>query len=211
MSKTTTLLRKSRILVSALKVLLLTSLAAGPAAAQAADRYEIRLVSGAFTPTEGVPLETASHLAAKAGGRPVHLLVQLRQVPTAEDRAALSAVGLELQSYVSGNAWMARLAPAKAASALARPELRWAASWDAERKLHPRLAAPATRALARDPGRAGDLRVFVHLHEDVGLEAAKDLATALGGEAHAPVAGLHGFSLLLPEGRLGQLAEREEV
>ncbi len=201
-----------RIARAGARLALALLLASSPAWAEATSPYTIHLLSGEVTPTAGVPAATLAKLAAKATpGEKRHVLVQLHTTPTPGEKEALAARGLELQTYVSGRAWIAALAPHKAATVLAQPEVRWATAWEPVAKLHPRLASRQLGPWARSELRPGEVKLFVQLHRDVALERSAELARDLGGLALPPVVGLHGFALWLPEARLTDLAGREEV
>ncbi|HEX4951846.1 MAG TPA: S8 family serine peptidase [Thermoanaerobaculia bacterium] len=195
-----------------LALLLTTPALAAPTPAAKSGPYTIRLLAGELTPAAGVTASTLTKLAAKGravGEGKVHALVQLHRIPTEAEKRQLAEQGLELGPYLSGRAWLAALPAVRAGEVLLRREVRWATPWDASRKLHPRLAAGPAASL--DPRRPERAVVFVYLHHDVALETAKDLAAALDAEIATRVAGLHGVLLNLPAGRLGALAEREEV
>ena len=190
---------------------------AGAAAGAEDSRYEIRLLTGTLTPPARVPSETMAGLAARAataaqqGQGAVHVLVQLHVPPTPAEARALSRDGLDLGAYATGNAWIAAVPVERLAQISRLPQVRWLAPWDAPMKLHPRLRSGQLGEWTRDPAHPGWVMTFVQLHQDVPLERGSALAAAVGGVAMEPVKGLHGLTLWLPEERVGELADFEEV
>jgi Subtilase family len=185
--------------------------AAGP------SQHEIRLVGRSWTPAAGVSQEADRALAAQAqaarqrGRTHIHALIQLHEIPDESQRNDLARSGIELGSYVPGNAWIATIPVDRAAAVARRPEVRWVEPWTADHKLHPRLAAGQFAPWARDPEQPGWIAVMVLLHEDVDLSRGAALAERAGGTAGDPVEGLHGMSMWIPAANLNTLAAEEEV
>jgi Subtilase family len=209
---------KSRALPVFVSVFVLAAvvLAAGPAGAAPPDRYEIRLIDKTFTPA---PLPATAHdalarqgaeLAAK-GQDKVHVLLQLREIPGVAERNELWRQGLDLGSYVSGSAWIAALPAAALDAVSTRPDVRWLAVWDADRKLHPRVKAGEFGSWTVDPSRPEFVMLVVQLHHDVALDNLYKIADELGAAAQGPIEGIHGMTVWVPRNRIADLAKFEDV
>jgi len=182
----------------------------------APDRWAIQLLAGTFTPTPGLDADTRARLQARAaaaqarGADRIHALLQLDHIPTAAQKAALAAQGIELQTYVPHNAWLAAIPAGDPAAVIRVPGVRWVGDWSVEDKLHPYIEADSWGEWAIHP--TEDLvMVIVQLHADAPLSRGAELARAHGGVALPPIAGIHGLTVWLPRDHLLALASEEEV
>ena len=203
--------RIQRVLVLSLLTLLLAS-----PALMAQPSYEIRLLDRSWTPEPGPSDALRSKLAEMAtkaappSGK-MHLLVQLHEVPENAMRQDLWRRGLDLGAYVPGNAWVSGV-PAAAANGIAQwPEVRSVDVWTASLKLHPRVRAGEWGPWTRDPERPGMVMALVQLHHDVDLVGLADLVKTVGGVAMDPLKGFHGATAWLPEERVEELADNDDV
>ena len=95
------------------------------AAGSQQGQYEIRLLGRTWTPAAGVTkgadraLAAQAQAAVRSGRASIHALVQLRGIPDESQRNDLLRGGLDLGSYVPGNAWIATI-PVSRAAAVAR-------------------------------------------------------------------------------------------
>jgi hypothetical protein len=205
--------------VLAVAVFLLTG-AAGTRAQQTGtaspDRWVIQLLAGPLVPRPGLEAGTQNKLQSRAdearaqGADKIHALVQLDYIPTKDQKAALAAQGIELQTYVPHNAWMAAI-PARDPVAVMRvPGVRWVGDWSAEDKLHPDIRAGSWGEWALHPTE-DKVMVIMQLHADVPLERGAELATAHGGVALPPIVGIWGMTVWIAEDQLLGLAGEEEV
>jgi len=201
-----------------LAVLCALGAAGAPAVLDAAEtRYQIHLLTGTLTPPAGVAPADLDRLHARAaavagqGQTTVHVLVQLREIPTPAQTKALSGTGLDLGPYATGNAWIAAVPVDRLADVARLRQVRWLAPWDASLKLHPRLRERRIGSWARDPEHPGWVMTFMQLHHDVALERGSEIAQRAGGVALDPVEGLHGMTVWVPDARIGELAAAEEV
>ncbi|MFL6196481.1 MAG: S8 family serine peptidase [Thermoanaerobaculia bacterium] len=187
------------------------------APARAADPYEIRLIQQTWTPRAGVTPEAeralvdAAAVALRQGRSVVHALVQLHEIPDDSQRAALQKAGLELGDPLPGRAWIASVEAAQAAAVAELPGVRWIEPWTAARKQHPRLTAGDVASWARDPKHPGWIMTMVHLHQDAELSRGEELAARLGGVALPPLEGVHALTVWLPESKIAELAQDEDV
>ncbi len=185
--------------------------------AAASPDYSIRLLGGAFTPRPGVSAAARQGLTQAAaevsaqGQDKIHLLVQLYGVPTEEEKNELWRDGLDLGAWVPGNAWIAAVPLGRLAAVTARSDVRYAAHWSADRKLHPNLRAGDIAAWARDPTRPEWVMTVVQLHHDVDLGRIYSLALEVGGVVMDPLEGLHGATVWVLQDKLAKLTEKEEV
>jgi hypothetical protein len=74
--------------------------------------YEILLKSRRFTPKPGISADTKAAIEAIPGK--AHVLIQLYQTPTIEERSKLERQGVKLLSYIPNNAWFASIPSGKA-------------------------------------------------------------------------------------------------
>ena len=156
----------------------------------------LRLARSAYRLREG-------HLA---GGR---VYLQLRGALTAERRRRLEALGVRLGAYVPDQAWEAWVPPAAAPALAGLGFVRAAVPVVAADKLPPALLEGRL-----PPGvvRDGRLRLEVHFHPDVDLEAARAALAAAGAEPleRAFLSGRR-LGALVPIEALGALAAQPEV
>ena len=141
-----------------------------------------------------------------AGGR---VYLQLRGALTAERRRRLEALGVRLGAYVPEQAWEAWVPPAAAPALAGLGFVRAAVPVVAADKLPPALLGGSLPPGVAEGGR---LRLEVHFHPDVDLDAALAALAAAGAEPleRAFLSGRR-LGALVPEGALGVLAARPEV
>ncbi len=193
-------------------VSLLCALAAAPMTAADSSKYEIALLGQKIDPPAGVDRAMLENTFSRAAGdEKVHFLVQLYRAPDEARRNDLARRGIELGGYVDGHAFMAAVPKERIRSMAEASELRWAMPWTAERKLHPRVEKGQFGEWTRDRDRPDWVMLFVVLHHDVALERIDDIAGMAGGVAMPPVESMHGATVWVPQSRIGELAESEEV
>ncbi len=187
-------------------------------AAAAEDRsYTIHLLEGTFTPRAGVSsadrqaLDRAAAEVTAQGQDKIHLLVQLDRVPTEEEKNELWRDGLDLGAWVPQSSWIAAVPVGRLAQVTGRADVRYAAHWSADRKLHPYLKSGDIAPWARDASRPEWVMTAVQLHHDVDLGRLYSLALEVNGVVMDPLEGLHGATMWVEEGNLRKLAAKEEV
>jgi hypothetical protein len=112
-------------------------------------------------------------------------LVQLRRIPSAQERTALEASGIRLLGYVPHNAWLASV-PNQAN--LAAPEfalLRWAGPLELQDKVDPRLLSQGVGAWA--VAADGRVQLTIHFFGDVANAYAHQVLARYGGAAIRPI------------------------
>lgn len=79
--------------------------------AEIKKRYDISLKSRKFTPQEGIEAKILSRLQAliSVEKKVPHVMIQFKEIPIRIERETLKAEGIELLSYIGGNAWYASL------------------------------------------------------------------------------------------------------
>src|SRR3972149_3089744 len=109
--------------------------------------FTIRLKSREFLPEQGIQDETFSELDAmiKEGKTP-HVMIQLEDIPSRMEQESLKANGVELVSYIGGNAWFASVSnkdallfgvPEVAAENPSLASIRWIGKISPEDKIAP--------------------------------------------------------------------------
>ena len=193
-------------------VAVLLALWAGTVAYAGSSPYEIQLLGGSVTPAPGTrpaDLRSIAQAADTNPGQKIHVLLQLHQIP--ENFNDLARAGVDVGPYATGRAWVVSLPAAALNGIAARPDVRAVLPWDATRKVHPRVNAGNWAPWALDPTRPGWVMLFVQLHHDVPIENGYALADAVGGAAMPPIEGLHGLTIWVPENKIKQLSEAEDV
>jgi hypothetical protein len=203
-------------ILSTLPVVALSLAGSAHPAAAAAKPYEIRHLSGTFSPAPLSPAAVQSlaqqgAALAAAGQETVHVLVQLHEVPSVEQKNELWRDGLDLGSYATGSAFIAAVPAARLGEIAARPEVRWLALWDADRKLHPRIRQNDFGSWTVDPSRPEFVMLMVQLHHDVPLDNLYKIADQLGAGAQGPIVGIHGMTVWVPRDKVAELSRFEDV
>jgi hypothetical protein len=168
----------------------------------------IELLAGTFVPEPGVDLALLSPDLTQAGGS-IHVLLQMEYIPTPDERAALSAQGIELQVYVPQQAWIARVPAAVAATLAARPDIRWVGLWGPVQKQHPRVLVGDFAEWAVHEG--GRVQVMVLLHADVSLAEGEALAAARDGIVAGSISAPRALTVWIMPENLSALAAEEGV
>jgi subtilisin family serine protease len=142
----------------------------------------IRLRARTFAPAPGIaPALAAGQLSRiPATDNRVHVLVQLRAVPTAAERAALEAAGVQLLAYIPHNAWLASVSNQVNLAAPAYALLRWAGPLEVQDKVDPAVLANGVGAWAIAPD--GQVQLTVHFFADVTHTQAQQLLAQVGGK-----------------------------
>jgi len=138
----------------------------------------IKLLTRTFTPPLGLDPAFQSLATAEVAGQR-HVLLQLDYIPTASQQAKLAAQGIQLQTYVPEQAWIA-LVPAGELAATAKVTgVRWIGPWQPADKIQPSLQAGQVSGYALHP--SGRVMVMVLLHADVSLDQGETLVHAHNG------------------------------
>lgn len=136
---------------------------------------EIRLKRRRFVPPVGLApvLTSADQDELQA---PRHILVQLKDKPTAQDKATLEATGIQFVSYVSPKVFTVRATAAQLSEGPVLRLIRWAGPLEAEDKI--------SRSLDLRPAESGADRktrtLLVQLHQDVPAMEASGVLARIG-------------------------------
>ena len=169
-----------------------------------ADASKIELPNRSFDPPRGVQPELAQKLAATTQGS-VPALVQLERLPLREERGRLAQAGIELGSYVGGNAYFARIAAGTQLQTIG-PPFRWAGVTVPQDKIAPEL----WRAVESTPPGGGTGEAVVHFEDGTAPERQRELL-----EKHARsfsrFGGSRSFAIEIEPERVARLADEEPV
>ncbi|MCR6720494.1 MAG: hypothetical protein NVV59_09400 [Chitinophagaceae bacterium] len=105
-------------------------------------KYQIRLQSGTIEPTANISSSKIKSLdrSLTRSGNKALVLVQFETMPDQSRREQLRKAGVELQEYVSGNAYTAIVRGALSADVLKRTGARAVVELSPSQKMEPRLA-----------------------------------------------------------------------
>lgn len=192
-------MRKANVVAGLLFALLIASQTLG------ADM--VLLKSRRFVPKAGLGDLLPARKAA--GSEPIHVILQLDAIPTAEQRETLARARVRLLSYIPHRAWLASLPLSEAERVAAMPEVRALAKIEPQDKVDPSLREGGVNACSKtDAGRA---RLIATFFEDADLQAGTEFIVQLGGHILASSSVDHRIVLLLPEDRLYDLASHDIV
>ncbi len=172
------------------------------------DGPPIELLARTFVPEPGVDPGLRDSTLAQADGR-IHVLLQMDHVPTAWERVALAAQGIDLQVYVPQQAWIASVPATEVVTLTFRPGIRWVGPWRARDKLSPRLRAGDFPGWAIHPN--GRVQVMVLLHADVSLAEGRGLAAAHNGVVAGDIETPRALTVWIRPDDLPALAAEEGV
>jgi hypothetical protein len=180
-------------------------------------RGEIRFRSGPVDLAAMSPQQlqaTVNQLSAAPDKR--HVVLQFSGPISAADRKSLAEAGVQLQSYLSENAYFATLAPGgvQAAALGATRGLTAVTPIRREWKLEPRIQAgivPEWAVVTKDQFGVPNVAVYVVFHPDVALADAVNIARAHGAVVLDQVESVNTLVIELPRPSINQLADRDAV
>ncbi|MEZ4737535.1 MAG: S8 family serine peptidase [Caldilineaceae bacterium] len=142
----------------------------------ATEKVEIQLRARTFTPTPGLDGALVTALQGSSG---LHAFAQLSRQPTEEERQALSAIGINLVSFVGDMLYTAFVTPTPDANHPTFQGLvRWLGPIEPTDKIDPKIVTGQFESWA-DNG-DGTVKLLIHFHEDVAPEAAVAQLTQAG-------------------------------
>ena len=169
--------------------------------------YEIRLATRGFVPQAAPP--DWDGLLAKGDSRGVHAVVQLKEIPNLDTRAALAEAGITLGQPLTGSAYLALIKANLDRKAAVLASVRWAEVYRGDDKLSPSLKRDAALTWARrTPGR---IEVVVTLFGEADMSDAVTRIKALGANIVGEARVAHILTVSLPAGREGDLAKLDVV
>ncbi|MFZ6026279.1 MAG: cellulose binding domain-containing protein [Chloroflexota bacterium] len=148
------------------------------------DSYEVQMISRQFIPTAGLSkedrlaLEQSAAQAMDEGRQRIHVLLQLKNIPSESERNALARQGVILLEYIPNYAWLAAIPATRITEVAAIPEVRWLGYLDAADKTDASLSLQAsTWAYQAETDRAA---LYVFIHKDVAEQDARELLEQYG-------------------------------
>jgi len=175
------------------------------AGAGGAAPYEIPFHGGTITPREGqLDLPESSLDGSRA-----HCLIQLEEYLGKDQRAALSAVGIELLVYLPDRAYVASVRSDVSPTELAARGVRHASPMLAEYKLHPRVVERRFGSWSAMPD--GNRIYAVEIMPDVALDQAAIEIIGIDGEAGNRFEAAHTLLVAFDPDRIEELAELDAV
>lgn len=158
----------------------------------AENLYEILLRSRQFTPQVGIEPELIHPQADATSNETerIHVLLQLYDVPSAEQLSALQSAGIELLNYIPRNAWFASISVGSLTNALMASDLknivRWAGAIRPEDKMPFDIWSGqiGNWAISED----GRVRLAVSFFDDIALDSARQIVSQHGADIEGEVA-----------------------
>ena len=177
-----------------------------------ADVYTIKLRSREFTPAPGLDAQEQDRLNALAAktDAPIHALLQLYEIPSPDERAALAAQGIQLLTYVHNRAWVAAIPGNEVERVAATPGVRWLGELRADDKLAPEIRAEQFAPWHYDAAR-DVVAVVIELHAGVDLDVARDLVLENDGMVRGYVRAINSVMAEMPRQALRTLAADDRV
>jgi hypothetical protein len=176
-------------------------------AGQAAGGDAVLLKSRRFVPTVGV--SNGLSQTRSAGSDRIHVIVQLEQVPSDEQRIALASAGVRLLSYIPNRAWLSSVPLGRVEQVAALPGVRALAKILPEDKIARSLREKGLSAHSTtEDGRA---RLVAILFDDVELTAGMAVMKAHGGRILARSEADNSLVIELPTEAIYDLASRDGV
>ncbi len=199
---------RSRWLMGFLCVLLLwLEQSVGAAPLSQSSPYMIKLRSRQFMPRAGI--ERAAREQLERETRPQHVLLQLRDIPTEDERGALAAQGIHLLNYLPDYAWFAAIEPQATPRLNSLTALHWVGDIEVADKLPAHLfkGNPAARVVNPD----GTLALKVYYFEDVTEADALKTVARYDGFVTERAALFHSLAVHLPIQQLWALAAEDGI
>ena len=197
--------------------------AAAPSAAAAAGppnpapaSYEIGLHSRRFTPLPGISSEVKKALSEKGeiilkrGRGRIHTLIQLKNIPTPEERRELERRGIRLLSYIPNYAWLASIPASRPGEVSGTKSVRWVGELNAADKLSPKIRQGNLGRWAYDPETERAVILF-RFFDDVELSEGEDLITGYGGKVVDRAEVINTLVAEIVKDRVGELAGEDIV
>ncbi|MGD8968898.1 MAG: S8 family serine peptidase, partial [Anaerolineae bacterium] len=181
-----------------------------------ADIYTIRLRSREFTPTPGFSAQNRYRLGAVARAAAaqersrIHALIQLYEIPSPAERAALAAQGIQLLNYVPNRAWVAAIPADDLERVAGAPDVRWLGALRADDKLAPEIREERFGSWHYDAAR-DVVAVVVEMQGDVDLDVARDLVLKNDGKVRGYVPTINSVVAEVPRSALRTLAADDQV
>lgn len=177
----------------------------GAASVASVEGRNVHFKRGSYNPANA---SNRLEMATLTADNRVHMLMQFSAMPSAQQRAALSAEGIELLNYVPDQAFWVKVSPRTTAATAATIERAWLP--DPAVKLSRRIDDDKFPPNARFPG--GRVSVQVQLFKGVSLAGARQKINALAGGVEVMLAiDSERLRVRLPKSRIMELANLDEI
>ncbi len=179
------------------------------APAEDSSTYLLQLQGRSFVPPEHDFTAALAYLGSHAQDGTAHLIVQMVDVPNADQRFSLAGRGLVLQGYLPERAYYALVSTQLTASDLSALGVRWAAPLSVVEKVSQRVQsgdyAPWTDY-------TNGRKIFIiQFHDDIAREAAEKLLAPIGGVSGGWISGLNAEMLAMDPKQAETLASEDAV
>ena len=172
-------------------------------------RYLVQLQGRTFIPEAGDLSAGLEYLQSRSDRGVAHVLVQLDEIPTADERVALGERGLVLQGYLPEHTYYAIASTDLNGAELQGMGVRWMSPLADDLKVSPRIR----EGRYEENSDLGDSRraFVVQFHRDVTREQAEASAVAAGGDFGDWIPSLSTLMVGLDPAELDALSSRDEV
>jgi hypothetical protein len=171
-------------------------------------QYHIALKSRQFIPSPGVEPALAQELGEERDGRR-HVLLQLEDIPTDAQRAALEAAGVRLLGYIPNNAWFASLPVELSPQNSSLSQVRWMGAIQAADRISPILREGGVRQDMIDE--QGQTNLEIRFFPDVSPDEALRVLGAHEATVETKLIDFHRFVVRVDAGAIDALAEEDSV
>ena len=171
------------------------------------NESEIILKSRHFILDEGVSVSAQQEVLSR-GADNTHLLVQFKRDLITEEKKELEDLGIKLVSYIPYNAWYVSVPSNKLSSLENKNFVRAIDVIQPDYKKSKVVREKEFDDWARD---GDNIYLIVRFHEDINLDNSISLINKLNAKALDKIEILNSLFVLIPETRLDDLSELDEV
>ncbi len=174
----------------------------------------IKLKSRTIMPDPSVDATSQSDLSSidtstSSNGR-VHILIQLDNIPTDEERSVLEEQGIKLLSYVPEFAWVASVPVSSLPDVSSVDKVSWLGGLRLEDKISTDILESKFGDWHYNAER-DEVAVVVSIHKDVELSTGRIAVEQSGGEVRGEVRSIHALTARVPSSSLQALARDDRV
>lgn len=179
------------------------------AIADGKSEYEVKLKSGSFIPEVTTNFTEALQALPSEQGRTVlYRLIQFYQIPSARQKAALKASGVELIDYIPNKTYVCRIAQASQAERLKSANIRSIFPINGDSKLSPELSRSGFPAWAMV---GNDIQLYVKYFSKTEAGALGNFIEAHGGSIQHRLQSIRTLIIQLPANKIQDLARHTAV
>lgn len=184
------------------------------------DKYTITLKLRKFIPKAGIESKVLSKLQTiiTQEKKIPHIIIQFKKTPSRNEREYLKARGINLLSYIGGNAWYASLSDTSALlfvdlkTVAKYPILgliRWIGVILAQDKIHPFLKTKGPGSWAINPD--GTIKVSIDFFKDISRQKAREILSKYGAEIESERIRRVSFYIIIDPNVLNSFANEDSV